>query len=261
MFGKNGGEAGVNVITIDRPGYGRSAVFVDGTFADWADDVAAVMDALGVERFGVIGFSGGGPFAMACAYHLPERVSALGLCASLARWNSTVFRKGYPQRYRDIFEFAVGDPGGFASQFDFLVSDPEQLFAIMLEGGSAEDLAVFDDQRVKEGYLKDLTEAVSQGLSGFQNDARMLTNGWGFYPEQIQAPTICWHGDRDNRLSAEISRTLCREIPRATLETWPELGHFGLVSRWEHMLDRLNSLAGEFADGDGDGDGVFSDWR
>jgi len=70
---------GIRLITIDRPGFGLSDSYPNRKLLDWPDDVAAVADVLGIERFAISGLSGGGPYAAACAYKIPHRVTMAGI--------------------------------------------------------------------------------------------------------------------------------------------------------------------------------------
>ncbi|MEY9995924.1 pimeloyl-ACP methyl ester carboxylesterase [Streptomyces sp. V4I8] len=74
----------VRLITYDRPGYGPSDRLPGRQVAHVSGDVAAIADALGVERFAVVGRSGGGPHALACAALLPDRVTRAAVLVSLA---------------------------------------------------------------------------------------------------------------------------------------------------------------------------------
>lgn len=89
-------RAGARVLAIDRPGYGLSTArrSRSWTARDWPADVAAVGDRLGIERFAVIGYSGGGMYAAACAHALPERVSAVAIVSGLGSPATPRFRKG-----------------------------------------------------------------------------------------------------------------------------------------------------------------------
>ena len=71
-------KVGVHVIAVDRPGMGRSDHQTSRRLRDWPRDVAALADQLGIDRFRVVGFSGGGPYSLACAALLPHRVIAAG---------------------------------------------------------------------------------------------------------------------------------------------------------------------------------------
>lgn len=98
-FAANAGaadEAGARVIAIDRPGIGRSGPRSGRTVLDWPVDVVAVADCLGIERFAVLGFSFGGPYARACGYALPTRVTRVGLISCLAPVDDPAAKRGMP---------------------------------------------------------------------------------------------------------------------------------------------------------------------
>src|SRR5919108_581927 len=109
--------AGVRLVLVDRPGYGRSDHQPGRRLLDWPGDVAQVADALGVELFAVFGMSGGGPHAAACGYALPERVSAVGLVSSPGPvWDRRELRFSLPPHRQPLIEVAARDPGEAAQQ-------------------------------------------------------------------------------------------------------------------------------------------------
>ena len=102
-FGPNDAAAvaaGVRVIAVDRPGIGGSDPQRGRTVLDWPADVAALADALRLDQFAVFGFSFGGPFARACAYALPERVTRAGLVSCLAPVDDPSVKRGMPAATR-----------------------------------------------------------------------------------------------------------------------------------------------------------------
>src|SRR5579884_1106386 len=82
LFAEVAASLGVRLIGLDRPGFGRSDLKPGWQMLDWPDDVAEVADQLGIDRFAVTGFSGGGPFVLACAYKIPHRLTACGLIST-----------------------------------------------------------------------------------------------------------------------------------------------------------------------------------
>jgi pimeloyl-ACP methyl ester carboxylesterase len=109
--------AGVRLLTVDRPGYGGSDARPDPTLLGWADDVQALADRLGLDRFAVVGFSAGGGYALACAASMPERIGAVGLARPDVRDALTrMFREGARQGVGGLVDdwIALSLPWGFA---------------------------------------------------------------------------------------------------------------------------------------------------
>ena len=80
--------ARVRSIAVDRPGYGHSSFQRDRRLADWASDISRLADHLHLDRFSVVGISGGGPHAAACARFLPDRVRAAGIVSGVGPWRN-----------------------------------------------------------------------------------------------------------------------------------------------------------------------------
>jgi len=95
----------VRLIGIDRPGWGLSDFKKNRTLLDWPDDVAELADALGIDKFAVEGISGGGPYAAACAYKIPERLTSCGIISGLASKDLEIEKK---LNYFLSFEFFLG---------------------------------------------------------------------------------------------------------------------------------------------------------
>ncbi len=92
--------ANARIITVDRPGFGLSTFQPNRMILDWPTDLAELADALGLDRFAVVGGSAGGPYAAACAFKLPDRLTALALVSSLAPWDAPEISKGLTPLYR-----------------------------------------------------------------------------------------------------------------------------------------------------------------
>lgn len=223
---------GVLVIAPDRPGVGLSDLRSLERVSDWVQDAVVVLDALGVDRMGVVGISGGGPFAAACAATLPERVLALVLVSSLgvAGWGS----QGMAAGERFALGLATRAPslgGWFLQRLALLARRSPRLFfdiaTVELPEVDRHALQRCDQrQAFIEGYL----EAFRHGRAGVAQDLRLLTRAWGFDLESIRAPTHVHHGDADTTVPPEHARLFAHAIPGARLRLHPGHGHFSLLA-------------------------------
>jgi pimeloyl-ACP methyl ester carboxylesterase len=93
-------ESKIRFIGIDRPGYGLSSLKPGRTFVDWADDVIGLADALGVDRFSILGVSGGGPYAAACACKIPDRLDTIGIICGMGPVDVPGLLPDMPWMYR-----------------------------------------------------------------------------------------------------------------------------------------------------------------
>jgi pimeloyl-ACP methyl ester carboxylesterase len=232
--------AGVRLILVDRPGYGLSDFQPARRLLDWPGDIVQLADELGLERFAVFGMSGGGPHAAACAYALPDRISALGLVSSPGpAWDRPEIRYSLPPHRRPLIEVAARDPDEAAR---LLLDDCRR---------ELEDLAARPDDdagwdataspAVNARFRASLFETLARGPEGYAHDLFLLfVTPWGFRPEEISVPTLIWHGDRDLAVPLGVGEFFDRTIPRSSLHVLPGEGHLLL---WSHAEEILASLA------------------
>jgi pimeloyl-ACP methyl ester carboxylesterase len=216
-------ELGVRLISYDRPGYGRSDPYHDRPVAQAADDVRAIADAFGHETFAVLGRSGGGPHALACAALLPDRVNRVASLVGLAPYDAqnldwlagmtddnrreyTAARAGRAQLAKVIFPEVMA-----------LRADPIRFTRRLFEQGTSFDRGVVDTSDFRETFVTGLVEAVERSLDGWAADSLAFTRPWGFEPALIRVPTLLWHGMHDVFSPVSHARWLSKRIRSATL--------------------------------------------
>jgi pimeloyl-ACP methyl ester carboxylesterase len=225
--------AGVRLILVDRPGYGRSDFQPGRTLLDWPRDVAQLADALGLDRFAVFGMSGGGPHAAACGHALPDRVSAVGLVSSPGPvWDRPLLRYSLPPHRQPLIELAGQDRDSAAR---VLLDDCRAELDRVARGEEQADGSVHPAlrRRLRAATLEATPE-------GYAHDLLILfVSPWGFAPEEIPVPTSIWHGDRDPAVPLDVARFFARAIPGSSLTVVPGAGHLVL---WSHAREILAAL-------------------
>ena len=236
---------GVRLILPERPGYGVSDPKPDRALVDWADDVAALADHLGIERFAVAGVSGGGPHALACASRLPERVTVALLLASPSPAGFRGVTRGMSFGNRLGLLLGRFAPGlvrrsiqSFAASFD---SDPGRFLDGVARQMSESDRRLMEDPAVRDAVARDVREAYRQGGDGHADDAAlaMTSQSWGFDLGAVTVPVHLWHGEADALASRAMAEHLARALP--TCEA-----HF--VSDAGHLLTEHDGVVREFAE-------------
>lgn len=220
---------GVRVVSPDRPGYGRSSPKPRRSMADWPLDVAALANALTLDRFMVAGHSSGGPYAVACAALLPERVSAGLILSGVTDLQWPGAWEGYIETERQLMridneEQAIawcierfGEDGtGFFAAMDFKLSEPDETFLA--------------DRQIAAALGPARAEAFRQGVIGYAQDVVVQARPWPFDPSRIRVPTHVVHGALDLVLPVAHSRHTAELIPGATLTVLPRHGHFTILS-------------------------------
>jgi pimeloyl-ACP methyl ester carboxylesterase len=196
-------QRGIRILGYDRPGYGGSDPHPGRSAADAARDVAAIADALGIERLAVEGGSGGGPHALACAALLPDRVVAAASLAGVAPYpaEGLDWLQGMGQDNLDEFAATLEgrEPleGYLRAQADaLLASEPEALADALRSLLSPPDAAILTGEIAE--YLHTATrEAIAERLDGWIDDDFVFVNPWGFELDDISTPVQLWHGAQD----------------------------------------------------------------
>ncbi|HEY0808261.1 MAG TPA: alpha/beta hydrolase [Pseudonocardiaceae bacterium] len=227
---------GVRWIAHDRPGYGGSTACPGRDVASVAADVALVADVLGVARFAVLGSSGGGPHALACAALLPYRVLGVACLASLAPYDA-----------HGLDWFAGMAPSG-AAELRASVDGPDALREFLTASGdqppdwfTSNDIALFSGPF---GPWLNTTggQGTAKGLDGFVDDDVAYVSPWGFDPARIDAPVLLLHGDKDRCVPHSHSGWLARRCPTSELRLCPDDSHISVLRHMDIALDWLGKL-------------------
>jgi pimeloyl-ACP methyl ester carboxylesterase len=232
----------LRVIAPDRPGIGGSGRRWLSELADWADDAAVILDVLRVDSAALLGVSGGGPFAAACAARIPGRVRSLMLVCplGLAEWPTG----GMAQGERFSLALATHAPafGGWSmGRLAALARrSPDTFLWLAATNQPDVDIRALRQPGVRESFLTCYVEAFRQGSWGVTQDLRLLTRPWGFELGSITAPTSIHHGDADTTVPVQHARRYAEAIPGARLQIHPGEGHFSILS---HPQDILATLA------------------
>ncbi len=226
-----GRSLGLRIIAPDRPGTGESGFRRLHSLRDWADDVAAVLDALEIDQTAVLGQSAGGPFAAACAAALPDRVRSLLLISPLGPpgWATAGMSPG--ERFGlAVSRRAPAFSGWFLGRLAVLGRRSPKLFARITTSELPEvDRVALNLPEARAAFLAGYLEAFRQGTRGVTQDLRLLGSPWGFELEQIAVPTWVHHGDADRTVPLEHARRYAAAIPGAELHLHPGHGHFSLL--------------------------------
>ncbi len=237
---------GIRVLAPDRPGIGFST-FRSYTVADYPRLVRSFADALGLGRFAVIGVSGGGKYACACAWGLTDRVARVALVSSTCSFDLPGARATWSADDRRLYRLADWAPWlvhlFLAKVARDVRRDRDALFPAVERTVGGADKEVLAAQGFREALDRDAGEAFRQGGRGPAHDLTLEARPWGVPFEQIQMLIEIWHGEEDHVVSPEQSRILVRTLPLAAGHFVPGEGHFTLVAR--HARAIMRSVVGE----------------
>ena len=230
-------ERGLRWVSYDRPSYGSSTPRPGRDVASAATDLAGVANALGIDRFAVMGHSGGGPHALACAAQLPERVLAAVCVSGMAPVDAAGLDWFAGMMPSGVAELRAAVEGRSPLE-QFLASnefDPEQF--------TPADHAALSGEWAWLGGVAG--KAIKAGLAGLIDDELAYVAPWGFDPAQTQPPVLFVHGAADRMVPSSHSEWLAGQIPSAELWRRPDDGHVSVLSAAPATLDWLvEHLAG-----------------
>jgi pimeloyl-ACP methyl ester carboxylesterase len=236
----------VRLVSVDRPGYGGSQPVSAGawsTVASAADDLAAVLDSLYLERVGVVGWSAGGRVALALAARRPDLVERLAIIATPAP-DSEVPWIADEQR-NDLERLGALSPEEAhaelrASLASLVPEDPHSPESLWLLGAGPADEGALGANGVRARLCEMLQAAFVQGTGGLAADiAGYCLQPWGFEPESVEAETLLLYGSRDALAGPRHGRWWQSQLPDARLEVVPGAGHLLVVPMWAQVLSHL----------------------
>ena len=235
---------GARVIVVERPGFGLSDFQKGRKLLDWPKDVTAFADAMGIERFAVAGNSAGGPYAAACAFGIPERVTRAAIIAGLGPTDLAGAIEEMPRIRRAGVAVARRAPWILRATLWLMGNpnrNPERFFRRMASGNSAVDQEVMSRPEIQRMLMENFREATRSGVRGFAREAIILSGSWGFRLEDISIPVDVWHGEEDANVSLSAARHLADTIPDCHATFLPGKGHWLFLEHWEEILGSLLS--------------------
>lgn len=236
-------ELGLTVVALDRPGFGGSDWYPRRRFEDWADDVRLVARHLGVERYGILGVSGGTPTAIAAAALLPDEVNRLVVVSGVApmhdpealagmHWvNVGLLRLG--QRFEWLGRASIG---AIATLWRTVPGAAQFWFSSVLPKADREIV-----HRPEVGVIlaRNIQESLRPGTRGVVTEFSLLLSDWRGLPPKVVAPTSIWHGDEDTYVPISMAEILHKSIPHSIFQQVKGGGHFMIVDRLRPVLEQF----------------------
>lgn len=232
----------VRLISIDRPGMGLSDFKENRTLLDWPDDVVELADALGIDKFAVEGISGGGPYAAACAYKIPDRLISCGIISGLASKDLETEKKiklfSVIRIFPWLFKLLIWIQSRGMRDSEKAEKNMKKAMIKFPE----EDRKVLDDPQILSLFIKEGAEAFRQGSKGAYHEGKIYARSWGFKLEDIspKLKVYIWHGDADKTIA--MGRGMCKVIPNCEGKFYPGEGHYSTILKYyEDIIDALIS--------------------
>ncbi|MEZ5380957.1 MAG: alpha/beta hydrolase [Microthrixaceae bacterium] len=235
---------GFRVITVERPGTGRSCNHHHRSVRHFAGDVEAAADGLGIDRFAVAGLSGGGPYTLAVAHELDGRVVTSAVLGGLAPsvGPSAVFSytqlTTVAQALLTPLRRALGPLMRFG--LDGVAAQAPGIYEAYAKVNGRADLDIMMRPDVMAMFLHDITQAGP--LRAPLHDLTLFGRPWGFDPAKITSPVLLWHGDADHIVPLVHGKRLAKSIPNSRLTLMPGKGHFGGFAEVDDVLGTIRAV-------------------
>ncbi len=236
----------VRIISVDRPGMGLSDFKKGRLLLDWPSDIIELADELSISKFAVEGISGGAPYSIACAYKIPDRLTACGIICGIGPLTTQIKKLininpiiiFIARRMNWIFRLIMNRQGKIARNLEKMEVQLQKGFNQLPEP----DRAILNDPKLLPLFLQEGGEAFRQGGRGVSLDAKIYAQPWGFNLEDItrNLKVYLFHGELDSTIPVSVGRVVSKMIPNCKSTFYPNDGHYSVV--FNHLDDILKKL-------------------
>ncbi|HEX8094226.1 alpha/beta fold hydrolase [Jatrophihabitans sp.] len=238
-------ELGLRTVSYSRPGYGQSTPHPGRSVADAVTDIETVLDAVGAREFVTLGWSGGGPHALAAGALLPERCQAVAVLAGVAPYPSPGIDWWVGMGEGNIEEFgaALAGPDELDPLLEAFATDLATVTGAGVTESLASVLSPVDRAALTGEFAEEmaaaLRRAVSSGIAGWRDDDLAFVKDWGFDLGQISVPVDIWQGRQDRMVPFEHGQWLAAKVPNAQAHLFATEGHLSILSQLPELLAEL----------------------
>ena len=233
----------IRIIAPDRPGYGRTE-FKKNALENWPNDVTELADHLGISKFHLFAPSGGGPYALACAWKIPERLISIGLFGSVGPYTKeSVLGVNKPLKIL----------WSLANQLFFLVKfqnkvmakkagkDPFKLFTTIRDLElSGYDKQIASKKHIENIFIKVFPESYLQNGIGSAYDVT-IPKKWNIPLNQIRSKVILWQAEEDF-LTGNMTKYIAEKLTSSELIILPKAGHLWIMEHVKEVLEKLTKI-------------------
>ncbi|MGZ4166665.1 MAG: alpha/beta fold hydrolase [Solirubrobacteraceae bacterium] len=233
----------VRHIAVNRPGFGGADLVRGRTVMAFAEDLASLADALALGRFFLIGVSAGGPYTLAAAHRLGNRIVRAAVCSSLSPLCAPHRTPGLPLRIRLGLTALAAAPRTARRLGDALLPllhrHPGVLHAVIAAHAAPAERARLAEAGERHAAGASFLSATAYGVGGMIEDYLTYSRGWGFRPEDVQPEIQVWHGGLDPLVPIEHALQLAVSLPSCRIFVDPDEGHHFFRRRLEEIMTVL----------------------
>ena len=235
------GSVKAPVIIPDRPGFGKSDPQPSQSYLAWPADIVQLVDALDIAQFVVAGVSGGGPFALACAWQLSDRVAAVGLISTGPPVAEVLRQASFTNRL--VFTLGRRAPP-LIRFYSVLLSHlarhrPDRMIRQLLSGYGETGSPLLHRPDLQDFFRQYLGAAYAQGGRASADEIVRFSRPWHLPLPQITTPVHLWHGEADTALPPSFGRHLAEQLPHCSAQFIPAAGHLWLLDHFHEVVETL----------------------
>lgn len=238
-------ELGLRTVSYSRPGYGQSTPRPGRSVADAVTDIETVLDAVGAQEFVTLGWSGGGPHALAAGALLPERCQAVAVLAGVAPYpaHGIDWFTGMGEGNVEEFGAALAGSGELTPLLESFAAELATVTGAGVTEALASVLSPVDRAALTGEFAEEmaaaLRRAVSSGIAGWRDDDLAFVQDWGFDLDQLSVPVDIWQGRQDRMVPFEHGQWLAAKVPKAQAHLFATEGHLSMVGQIPALLAEL----------------------
>ena len=237
-------KAGIQLLALDRPGLGHSTRKNMRKLLDWPDDVVEIAKILKLEKFSILGVSGGGPYALACARAIPGYLNKVTVACGLGPIDAPNATSGMMLSNRVLFRYGKFFPPVLHLSTFLMVrqlsSKPAKGLKKFVEGLPEPDRLVLSKTDAQDFVAASAVEGVRQGSGPLLEEIGIYSRSWGFKLEDLNVPVSLFQGEVDIDVPASMARHQASLIPDCEINLYPDDGHFSLLVN--HIDEIIASL-------------------
>ena len=230
---------GLRIISLDRPGMGLSSFDTQRTILSWVDDVVTVADKLNINKFSVLGHSGGAPFVVACAYKIPDRINSAVIVSGMAPLEELTTKKGSTVSQNlvaNLIKFFPSITNLMMHMTKKMIANPEKLNKQLVKQLPDVDKVILQDNKIQKEIINSLQESFKNGTSGPAQEMRLLFNAWGFNLRKVETPLVIWHGNKDKQAPICHAMAYKELVQNSTLHILENQGHHSLIRNYSNKI-------------------------
>lgn len=231
------------IYALDRPGIGLSTYQPNRTLRNWHHDVRDFCHGMRIDRYAVIGVSGGGPYALVCAHELKEQLTHVSVISGLAPIDNLKNFAVLKSRLRLLFKSAQQTPFLLNSLltilFKVLKVRLDFAFENFVTHLPSSDRILLSQPEIINMFLQDVAEAFRAGSRGIVRDMSILSQPWDFTMKDIEIPVHIWHSRQDTIVPFVLAQYLHQQLPYSELHVIEQGGHFVALDQTSMIFSEI----------------------